>query len=145
MSDQLTISILKWASIGLVIFGIAIAAAAVPSMAWLMTQFIDLAFWPFDGAQTLSAAETRFLCAICGGVLTGWGVVLYQVTTRILVKEPELAKSIILWSAGSWFVVDSLGSIASGAPMNALYNLAFLALFVVPLMMRQASSAEAAS
>ncbi len=60
MSDQLTISILKWASIFLVIFGIAIALAAVPSLAWPMTQFIDLAFWPFDRAQSLSGAETRF-------------------------------------------------------------------------------------
>ncbi len=42
-------------------------------------------------------------------------------------------------------VVDSLGSIAADAPINALYNLAFLALFVVPLMKRQASRTEAAS
>jgi hypothetical protein len=34
---------------------------------------------------------------------------------------------------GCWFVVDSLMSIAAGAPLNAIFNVGFLLLFVVPV------------
>ena len=44
-----------------------------------------------------------------------------------------LAKRVILTSIIAWFVVDSSGSVLSGAPLNAVFNLSFLAIFCIPL------------
>ena len=45
----------------------------------------------------------------------------------------DLTRSLILTSIGAWFVIDSAGSILAGAPVNALFNVGFLAMFAVPL------------
>ena len=39
----------------------------------------------------------------------------------------------ILTSVGIWFVLDSAGSIAAGAPLNVALNTVFLGLYAVPL------------
>lgn len=49
-------------------------------------------------------------------------------------------------SVGTWFVVDSSMSFAAGAPLNALLNVSFLALFCLPVLgIHRASSLETVS
>lgn len=38
---------------------------------------LDLLLWPLDGAQTYEHANTRFLSALLGGFLLGWGVTIW--------------------------------------------------------------------
>ena len=96
--------------------------------------FLDLAIWPLDGAQSLDSAETRLLCAVGGGMLVGWGALFYLLADQVYPHEPQMVRKFVLISICSWFVVDSLGSIAAGAPMNALFNIGFLALFALPVL-----------
>ena len=124
---------LKIASAIVIGFGGVIALAALPATAGPTLFLTDLIFWPVDGAQSLSAPETRLFCAIDGGLLAGWGVMLWLVTTQLYPREPELARTMILYGIGVWFVIDSLGSIAARAPLNALFNVGFLLAFVLPL------------
>ena len=58
---------------------------------------------------------------------------IWQIVTRLYTREPALSRSMILTGVFTWFVIDSTGSVIAGAPMNALYNVGFLLLFVVPL------------
>lgn len=134
MSTQATIAWLKAASLLLIGFGVMVALAAVPSLGGPARLLIDLAFWPVDGAQSLDAAEARLLCAVAGGMLVGWGALLYVISARLYEREPALARTMIMISIGSWFIVDSAASIAAGAAMNAVFNIGFLLLFAVPLM-----------
>ncbi len=71
--------------------------------------------------------------AIGGGVMTGWGIMLWMLATRLYPREPALARQLIVTSIVAWFIVDSAGSILSGAPLNALFNVSFLLIFCVPL------------
>ena len=73
------------------------------------------------------------MSAISGGLLIGWGLMLWMLATRLYPKDSELAKQLIVTSVLAWFVVDSTGSILSGAPLNALLNVSFLLIFCVPL------------
>lgn len=114
-------------------FGLLGAVTAHPALSGPERIFIDLAIWPVDGQPDNPTPESRLLWAIVSGVLVGWGMMLWLITTRILPKDPALARTMILTSICTWFVVDSLGSIAAGAPMNALFNIGFLLLFVIPL------------
>ena len=142
MSSRATITWLKAASALIIGFGIITVSAATPATAGLARFLIDMIFWPIDGAQTLAAPETRLLCAIAGGLMAGWGAMLWLAATRLYSQAPELAGTMIMVSLGAWFIVDSLGSILAGAPLNALLNMGFLPIFLIPLM-RRAHQAEA--
>ena len=134
MPNLQTMSILKAGAIILIAFGLLFAAAAVPALSYPAVFFLDLALWPLDGAQSLDAPETRLLCAVGGGMLVGWGALFYLLADRVYPQEPALVRKFVLVSICSWFVVDSMGSIAAGAPMNALFNIGFLALFALPVL-----------
>jgi hypothetical protein len=131
--DSSTVAWLKTSSLIYIGFGIMTALSALPAAAGLTLFLTDLVFWPLDGAQSLRAPETRLFCGITGGVVTGWGVLLWLISTRLYPREPELARTIILSSVLSWFVVDGIGSTLAGAPGNVALNVVFLLLFAVPL------------
>ncbi len=112
-------------------FGVVLAFAALPATSGPTVLLADLVFWPIDGAQELSQ-ESRLLSAVIGGVMVGWGTVLLLMIRELFPREPDLVRKLILRSIWAWFVVDSLGSLAAGAPVNIVLNLGFLLAFVIP-------------
>ena len=114
-------------------FGILIAAAAVPALQAPTTLLLDLVFLPLDGAPSNGAAAARLLSAISGGVLVGWGLMIWLLATRLYAREPEICREIILTSIVSWFVIDSAMSVAAGAALNAFFNIGFLLVFALPV------------
>ncbi len=137
MPNLRTMSILKAGGIILIAFGILFAAAVVPALSYPAVFFLDLALWPLDGAQSLAAPETKLLCAVGGGMLVGWGALFYLLADQVYPHEPALVRKFVLVSICSWFAFDSMGSIAAGAPLNALFNIGFLALFALPVLKTQ--------
>lgn len=133
MSVHATQTWLKFAAAVTIGFGLLIGLAAHPATAGVVLFLVDLILWPVDGAQSLAAPETRMLCAIVGGIMVGWGLMMWLVVTRIYPRDPALARLLILTGIGTWFVIDSVGSLMAGAPLNALFNVGFLLLFVIPL------------
>lgn len=94
---------------------------------------LDLLSWPIDGVTTYSSPDTRFLSALTGGFLTGWGVMVWFLSSWVYDKAPEEVRKSILIGLLSWFLVDSSGSIASGNVSNAIFNLVVLVIAVGPL------------
>jgi hypothetical protein len=133
MGLQTTVTQLKFASAVVIGFGLLTALAAWPPLNLPSLWLVDLMFLPFDGQQNLNGSESRILSAILGGVLVGLGVLQWQVATKLFAREPGLARQMILTSIWSWFVVDCAASVVAGAPFNAMMNVPFLLLFVVPL------------
>lgn len=113
--------------------GLSMALAAVPALNMPVRLLADLLVWPFDGAQSLAAPETRLGMAISGGVLLGWGLMIWQLAGEPLARMPEVVRAIIRVSVITWCVVDSAGSVAAGAALNVLPNLVFLGLFLIPM------------
>ena len=133
MNQNTTLRWLKLGSALTIFFGLLIAAAAAPFGA-APTQFLaDLIFYPIDGAQDIAAPETRLIIAIGGGVMAGWGVLLWMLSTHLFPRDQALASKLIISSIVTWFVIDSTGSILAGAPLNAAFNVPFLLVFCVPL------------
>ncbi len=133
MNQENTLRWLKFGSALTMLFGILVAAAATPIGA-APTQFLaDLIFFPIDGAQDLTAPETRLISAIGGGVMAGWGVILWMLSTHLFPRDQALAAKLIITSIVTWFVIDSTGSMLAGAPLNAAFNVSFLLIFCVPL------------
>jgi len=114
-------------------FGGLIALGAHPALDGFLVFLADVLIWPYDGVQTGEASEFRLLSAIGGGVMVGWGLMLWILSGRGMREAPEMSKTIILISIWSWFIVDTAGSIIAQAYLNGLGNAVFLAAFVLPL------------
>lgn len=102
---------------------------------------LDLLGWPLDGSSTFESPDTRFLAALTGGFLMGWGVMVYAMAKWVHPHAPEAVRRAVLAGVGAWFVTDSCGSIASGNASNALFNVLVLALAVGPLAWPASSEA----
>lgn len=94
---------------------------------------LDILSWPVDGATTYASPDTRFLSALTGGFLVGWGVTLWCLSAWVYDLAPEPVRKAVLTGICSWFVLDSAGSIASGNESNALFNVAVLLIAAGPL------------
>ncbi|MBL7835279.1 MAG: hypothetical protein JNK18_15075 [Cyclobacteriaceae bacterium] len=94
---------------------------------------LDLLGLPLDGVQNYNEPTTRFLSALTGGFLLGWGVMVWCLSAWVYDKAPEQVRRTVVAGLLSWFVLDSSGSIASGNASNAVFNIAVLLLAVGPL------------
>jgi hypothetical protein len=94
---------------------------------------LDLLSWPIDGLTTYQSADTRFLSALTGGFLVGWGVMIWCLWKWVYDKAPEEVRKTVVIGLLSWFVLDSVGSIASGNASNAFINILVLFIAVGPM------------
>ena len=94
---------------------------------------LDFLSFPLDGIQNYEAPTTRFLSALTGGFLFGWGVCIWLLQQWVYDKAPEEVRKAVLFGILAWFLLDSLGSIASGNVSNAFFNVIVLLIAVGPL------------
>lgn len=94
---------------------------------------LDLLSWPIDGKQTYEHPDTRFLSALTGGFLLGWGVMIWRLSGTVYDAAPEGVRKAVLTGALAWFFLDSAGSIVSGNASNAAFNIIVLLVAVGPL------------
>lgn len=94
---------------------------------------LDILAWPLDGAQRYEADETRFLSALTGGFLLGWGVMIACLSAWVYDRAPEQVRRTVVVGLLAWFFLDSAGSIASGHTSNAVINVVVLLVAVGPM------------
>jgi len=114
-------------------FGPIFALGTMESTAELARLSIDILDWPPDGAQTFASADTRFLSALTGGFLLGWGVMIWCLRIWVYDLAPEPVRRCVLVGLLAWFCLDSLGSIGAGAISNVYFNVAVLLICIGPL------------
>jgi|TARA_R110002020_G_scaffold263353_2_gene477826 hypothetical protein len=94
---------------------------------------LDILSWPVNGVPTYASPDTRFLSALTGGFLLGWGVMIWCLSQWVYDLAPEAVRRSVLTGVLAWFLLDSAGSIASGNAANAGFNVIVLLLAVGPL------------
>ena len=105
---------------------------------------LDVLSWPIDGGTTYAHPDTRFLSALTGGFLLGWGVTVWCLSTWVFDLAPEGVRRTVLLGLCSWFCLDSAGSIASGNASNAFFNVLVLAVAACPLWVPARNAVESA-
>ena len=115
-------------SFGPVFFLGAMAPTSAPARLTL-----DLLGWRLDHPSNFDAVNTRFLSAVTGGFLLGWGVMIWCLSSWVYPLAPNPVRRTVLASLLAWFCLDSAGSIASGNPSNAAFNVVVLLLAVGPM------------
>ena len=126
--NWLRVSAIVVGSFGPVFFLGAMLATSEPAR-WTL----DLLSWPVDGNMSFDAATTHFLSALTGGFLLGWGVTIWLLSKYAYDDAPEGVRKSVVYGLVAWFVLDSSGSIASGNPSNAFFNIIVLLVAVGPL------------
>lgn len=121
-------------------FGPVFSLATRVSTAGPARWTLDFLNGPGGNPQTFQAATTRFLTALTGGFLLGWGVMILGLRAWVYDRAPEGVRKSVVTGLLAWFVLDSTGSIASGNAWNAGYNVIVLLLAVGPLWRRAAPS-----
>lgn len=122
---------LKTASAITIGFALLIGAGSFAPTDWPTRLLADVMFLPW-GSEVELTEEGRLLAAILGGVMTAWALTYWLMTDLLLRNHPKELKRIIMITIPVWFVLDSAGSIAAGAWINAIANSSFLVMFVVP-------------
>ena len=118
-----------------IVVGAICALAAHPSTGRVWLYLFDVLKWPLDGDPSAFSADTRAVNAVLGGVMVGWGLLMYLLSReRLITVMPELPR-LLLVSLLAWFVVDSTGSWAAGLPGNIVLNVGFLVMFLPPLVL----------
>jgi hypothetical protein len=97
---------------------------------------LDLLSWPIDGAQRYDDTTLRFLSALTGGFLLGWGVLIWRLSGDVFSAAPDAVRKAVLTGLIAWFCLDSAGSIASANLSNAGFNVIVLLLAAGPLWFR---------
>jgi hypothetical protein len=93
--------------------------------------YFDILTWPVDNLPNTFTDSERQLSAILGGVLCGWSWIMYKLANEDIFNSK--IRRLMYQSTWGWFLLDSSGSILSGLPLNAIGNLVFLLLIIVPL------------
>ncbi len=106
------------------------AFASIDGASRLLHDFLD---YPLDGDFTFTP-ESRWIAAIAGGVFAALCIIFHQIVAPAIEEGDERVRRGALIALITWFVLDSTGSIAAGAPANAAFNVLFLALFAGPLV-----------
>jgi hypothetical protein len=131
-SQKFWLKILRFSSLFVLVTGLlpVLAIFEVTQEPWRL--FFDILTWPMDGDPATLTDSERQLSAILGGVLCGWAWLLYKLAHEDVFNQT--IRKLMIQSTVVWFFVDSLGSILSGLPLNAVSNISFLLLLMVPLM-----------
>lgn len=130
-NDLRWLKILRLGSLFVFVTGLlpSLAVFEVTQEPWRL--FFDFLSWPLDNQPANFTGVDRQLGAVLGGVLCGWAWLLYRLANP-QVFNPSIRK-LMIQSVWLWFVLDSAGSILSGIPLNAVSNVGFLLVLMIPL------------
>lgn len=133
MSDKKNrwLKILRVSSLVVLVTGVLPSLAVIPAFQEPWRLFFDLLSWPLDNVPADFSASDRQLSAVLGGVLCGWAWALYKLADPA-VFNPKI-RGLMIQSVWVWFLLDSAGSVIAGIPLNALSNVSFLLMLLVPL------------
>ena len=133
--SRLAIRILQTGCAMTVATGLVAASAAHPVSAGPWLFLFDLLRWPLDGGQGPLSDEARISAAVIGGVMAGWGVMLFALVSGPMASGERDAQRMYVLGLAVWFVVDTTASLLAGWPGNALLDCGFLLALLRPLLL----------
>ena len=117
-------------------FGPIFSLASMKDFAYPAALGMDFLSWPIDGQPEFIHPGIQFLTALTGGFLFGWGVTIFCLRQWVFDQAPEGVRKAVVVGLLAWFILDSMGSVASGNASNALFNILVLLMAVGPLWFR---------
>ena len=120
---------LVYIAVGVVWWTLAIAPIDAPGR--LLFRLFD---WPFGPGGIEPSRGVRWSAAVGGGLCAALGALFHAAVAPAVEAGDRRAARGAAGALLLWFALDSSGSIAAGAPSQALWNVPFLAAMLVPLL-----------
>ena len=76
-----------------------------------------------------------WLSSIGAGLVFAICIFLLGIVVPAVRRSDKKTARVTLWAFLGWFIVDGVGSAASGVPSNILFNSILLAGIVIPLLL----------
>ena len=100
---------------------------------------LDISDWPLDNYASPLDKNTQWLTAISAGLLAAISVFLGGIVVPAIREENSRIIRTTLLAMIVWFIIDGVGSIASGVTSNVFFNSIYLVLVLIPLLWRDKS------
>ena len=130
--ERLWIGWLWVASLGLVLFGLAMALLNRTPVFAVFNRAIDPRFWP-AGIPQGAASFQGWVYGAWGATVAGWGITTAFVARFALPRRLPWAWWALVTGIGVWFVIDTALSVLAGVWVNVGLNAFLLAVFAIPL------------
>jgi hypothetical protein len=124
--------------------GVVIAAGLCYAI--IFPYFLPQAVEPFFTEITgemfadLTQAQITFhnlLCAVIGGILFGWGLMMGLLSYRLLKAPEDWIWSVITVSVFSWYILDTVMSLVASSSLNIILNTSLLLLALPALIAKR--------
>jgi len=138
MSTHLCSRLLTLNGWGFVLFGLIWVTTGFAGMDTPGRSLIDLLHWPVNGYPADPSMEARWMGAIGAGLTVAIGLMFVFIFAPLIRTSGDTARTVrkgVIIALTTWLIVDGAGSIAAGAPSNAVFNFIFYLLAIVPLVM----------
>ncbi len=96
---------------------------------------IDLLDWPPGDASPVLSRSQMWLSSIGAGLVFAICIFLLGIVVPAVRRSDKKTARVTLWAFLGWFIVDGVGSAASGVHSNILFNSILLAGIVIPLLL----------
>lgn len=131
IQNRTALSTIKFASLITILTGAICLLGCNPSTQGPWLWLTDLIMWPLDGSPTTFKDESLILNAVLGGVMIGWGLLMFSLVFE-LESNPKITNKLV-GSLLVWFFSDSIASYFANVPGNIVLNIFFVLSFMIPL------------
>jgi hypothetical protein len=118
-----------------ILIAVLFALAGVNDFTGANDIFFRLASTGGSGVAGLNTPEADMAMAIAGGVFGGLMAMYAFITAPGLARQDALIRRGSIIVLLTWFAIDSSASVASGNAPNAIINVVFLAIYLLPLLL----------
>ncbi len=119
---------------GVIAFGAILALFAFPVTELPSRLFYDLIHKPIPADAD---PYFRFAMGLMGCISMGWGLTMLTCFKAAAMLEGAQAREIwrrFTFAALFWFITDSIASIYTGFPLNAVSNIVLTVLYLIPVV-----------
>ncbi len=134
MSLTVRAKFLSIASVVFFFYSIAWAAAPFEDINIIARLILDGADWPFGNYADPLTRYGMFLSSVGGGILAGMSVMLWGIVAPAIKRGDVEVARMTIYAFIVWYVVDGIGSYASGFPANIGFNTVYLVTICIPLV-----------
>ena len=103
---------------------------------FVFKPLVDPYFWPDGIVSDLGTATFRsFIYSLCGVVMLVWGIIMFYVVKNAVAKLEAWAVNALIVSTCVWFPIDEFFSVQCGVWVNAIFNIPFFLILIIPLVL----------
>jgi hypothetical protein len=105
----------------------------------LFNQLINPVFWGADNIGENAKGFQQFVYGVLGATMTGWGIFMTFIAHFSFSKKEKWAWNCILVGTLAWFILDTSLSVYHKVYINAISNIAFLIMVMLPIIFTKKS------